>query len=166
MGRPSIDEYFLELARVVGSRATCLRGKFGAIIVRDRVVLSSGYNGAARKVRDCLEFGVCLKNEIGAPHGERYDVCPSVHAEANAIVNAARSGVNIQNAIMYIYGEDLNKKVLEAAPCTFCRRLLINAGLEKLIYRKSDGSIGEYEIEEWIRDESLAHQQRIQQYKK
>ena len=166
MKRPSADEYFLELARVVGLRATCLRSKFGAVIVKDRVVLSSGYNGAARKVKDCLEFGLCLKNAVGAPHGAGYDNCLSVHAEANAIVNAARSGSNIQGGTMYVHGEDLKGNVVGATPCTFCRRLMINAGIEKVVYRKPDGSMGEYEIKEWIRDESLAHQQKIQQHKK
>ena len=165
MKRPSTDEYFLGLARAVGLRATCLRSRFGAVVVRDRVVLSSGYNGAARKVKDCLEFGVCLKDVAGAPHGGGYDYCLSAHAEANAIVNAARSGANILGGTMYIHGEDLKGNVVEATPCTFCRRLMINAGIEKVVYRKSDGSIGEYEIKEWIRDESLAHQEKIQLYK-
>lgn len=165
MKRPSIDEYFLEMARVVGLRATCSRRRFGAVIVKDRVVLSSGYNGAARKVKDCLEFGVCLKDEVGAPHGAGYDYCPSVHAEANALINAARSGTSIEGGTMYVHGEDMEGNVVEATPCTFCRRLMINAGIEKVVYRKPDGSIGEYDIREWIRDESLWYQQKIQQLK-
>jgi len=165
MKRPSVHEYFLELARAVSLRATCLRARFGAVIVKDGVVLSSGYNGAARKVKDCLDFGICLKDEVGAPHGGGYDFCNAVHAEANAVVNAARSGAKILGGTMYLSGEDLKGNIVEAMPCTFCRRLLINAGIEKIVYKKSDGSIGEYEISEWIRDESLAHQQKIQQNK-
>jgi dCMP deaminase len=162
--RPSMDEYFLELARVVGLRSTCLRRKFGAVIVKDGVVLSSGYNGAARKVRDCLEVGLCLKEAVGAPHGEGYDVCPAVHAEANAIVNAARSGVSIVGGIMYLHGQDLQGRVVEGKPCTFCRRLLINSGIEKIVFKREDGSLGYYDIKEWVRDESLDHQRKIQQH--
>ncbi len=162
MKRPSMDEYFLELAKVVSLRATCLRRRFGAVIVKDGVVLSSGYNGAARKVKDCLEFGICLKDLAGAPHGGGYDLCPAVHAEANAIVNAARAGVSILGSTMYLYGQDLQGNVVEATPCTFCRRLLINSGIDKIIYKKSDGSVGCYDIKEWIRDESLDYQRKIQ----
>ncbi len=162
--KPSMDEYFLELAKAVSLRSTCLRRKFGAIIVRDGVVLSSGYNGAARKVRECREVGICLKELVKAPHGEGYDVCPAVHAEANALVNAARSGVSILGGTMYLHGQDMQGRVVEGKPCTFCRRLLINSGIEKIVFRREDGTMGCYDIKEWVRDESLDHQRKVQQY--
>lgn len=164
--RVSKTEYYLEIARAIAQRSTCLRAKFGAIIVKNDVIVSSGYNGAARKVKECPEFGICLKEELKLPHGSGYDVCPGVHAEANAIVNAARSGANVLGGVMFIHGEDPNtKQVVEAKPCTFCRRLLINAGIEKVFYKKQDGSIGEYNIHEWIRDESLRQEAFVKEYR-
>lgn len=165
--RPSKDEYYLQIAHAISQRSTCLRSRYGAIIVKNDVIVSSGYNGAARKVKDCLELGVCLKDEMKMPHFSGYDACHSVHAEANSVVNAARSGANVFGGTMFVSGEDSKTgKIVEARPCTFCRRLLINTGIEKVVFRKPDGSIGEYNIDEWIRDETDGHLKKIRDNKK
>lgn len=167
VSRPSKDEYYLQIAHAISQRSTCLRSRYGAIIVKNDVIVSSGYNGAARKVKDCLEIGFCLKDKMELPHGSGYDACLSVHAEANAVVNAARSGANIFGGIMFISGEDCKTgKIVEARPCTFCRRLLINTGIEKVVFKKPDGSVGEYNIEEWVRDETGSHLKKIREHKK
>src|SRR5512136_549287 len=98
------DEYYLGIAREVATRSTCFRRSIGAIIVRDDQIISTGYVGAPRKTRDSLQHGFCLRDRLGIPHGERYELCRSVHAEQNAIINAARAGVSLLGGDMYIYG--------------------------------------------------------------
>jgi len=165
--RPSKYEYYLSIAKAIGQRSTCLRARFGAIIVKDDVIVSSGYVGAPRKVRDCLEIGICLKDMVGAPHGKGYDFCNSVHAEANAVINAARSGASILNGIMFMHGEDPKTgKPVEAMPCTFCRRLLINAGIQKIVFMRADGAMGEYSIDQWVQEETESHLKKIETHRK
>ncbi len=131
--RPSKDRYYLNIAKEVAQRATCFRVKIGAIIVRDDVIVATGYVGAPRKTRDCLEKGYCLRDKLNIPHGQRYELCASVHAEQNCIINAARAGVSLLGGDMYIWGEDNQGKQIDAFPCFICKKMIINAGLKRVI---------------------------------
>ena len=108
--RISKDEYYLGIAREVARRSTCFRRSIGAIIVRDDQIISTGYVGAPRKTRDSVEHGFCLRDRLGIPHGQRYELCRSVHAEQNAIINAARAGVSLLGGDMYIFGTAADRR--------------------------------------------------------
>jgi len=120
--RPSWDEYFIKIASLVSERSTCLRHHVGAIIVKDRRILTTGYNGAPAGTKDCLELG-CLRNQLGIPSGERVEICRAIHGEQNAIIQAAKYGQDIQGATMYC----------THSPCIICTKMLINAGIKKLV---------------------------------
>ena len=122
--RPSWDEYFLELADLVASRSTCLRRHVGAVLVSQERIIATGYNGAPRGLGHCLEIG-CLRAEMGIPSGERYELCRGVHAEQNAIINAAYYGVSTQKTVLYCTNQ----------PCIICARMLINAGITRVVHR-------------------------------
>lgn len=122
--RPSWDEYFLELADLVASRSTCLRRHVGAVLVRKDRIIATGYNGAPRGLGHCLEIG-CLREERGIPSGQRYELCRGVHAEQNAIINAAYYGVSTQDTVLYCTNQ----------PCIICARILINAGIIRVVHR-------------------------------
>ncbi len=121
--RPSWDQYFLQLARQVATRSTCLRRQVGAVLVRDKRILTTGYNGAPRGVAHCLEVG-CLRDQLGIPSGERHELCRAIHAEQNAIIQAAIHGVAIEGATLYT----------TVHPCILCAKMLINAGVREIIY--------------------------------
>ena len=145
--RPSKTKYYLNIAKSVSERATCLRRRFGAIIVVNDQVVSSGYCGAPRGVVDCLERGNCYRNEHNIPSGSNYELCRSVHAEMNAIINAARAGVGIYGGDMYIYGWDMEKeKVFSGLPCLMCQKMIVNAGLHWVYYINSEDSYCNYGI--------------------
>jgi len=120
--RPDIDEYFLKIASVVAERSTCLRHHVGAVAVRDKHILSTGYNGAAAGVKDCLELG-CLRDELGIPSGTRHEICRAIHAEQNVIVQAALHGVSIQGATIYC----------THSPCILCAKMLVNARIARFV---------------------------------
>lgn len=121
--RPSWDEYFMEITKLVASRATCLRRKVGAIIVKDRHILSTGYNGPPKGVKHCDELGGCLREKLNIPSGERMELSRAVHAEQNAIIQAAKLGINIEGADMYVTNQ----------PCFICAKMIINAGIRRVI---------------------------------
>lgn len=123
--RPSWDEYFLQLARQAATRSTCLRRQVGAVLVRDRRVLATGYNGAPRGVPHCLDVG-CLREELGIPSGERHELCRAIHAEQNAIIQAAVHGVAVDGATLYCTHQ----------PCILCAKMLINAGVREIVFRE------------------------------
>ena len=122
--RPSWDEYFLELAELVASRSTCLRRHVGAVLVRKERIIATGYNGAPRGLGHCLEIG-CMREELDIPSGHRYELCRGVHAEQNAIINAAYYGVSTEDTVLYCTNQ----------PCIICARILINAGISKVVHR-------------------------------
>jgi len=151
--RISKDEYYLGIAREVSRRSTCFRRSIGAIIVRDDQIISTGYVGAPRKTRDSLEHGFCLRDRLNIPHGQRYELCRSVHAEQNAIINAARAGVSLLGGDMFIYGSDpKNGKPIDAFPCFICKKMIINAGLVRVVCSTSVGSWQVFLVEDWIKD--------------
>lgn len=122
--RPSWDEYFMTLADEVASRTTCLRRAVGAIIVKERRILATGYNGVPTGLRHCDVTG-CLREQLGVPSGQRHEICRGLHAEQNALLQAARYGIDIEGSSIYITTQ----------PCVVCSKMLINAGISEIIYR-------------------------------
>jgi dCMP deaminase len=120
--RPTWDEYFMEIARQVATRSTCLRRHVGAIIVRDKYILSTGYNGAPRGMRHCEETG-CLREQLGIPSGQRQEICRGLHAEQNAIIQAALHGVSTEGGTIYVTHQ----------PCITCAKMIINAGIVRVV---------------------------------
>lgn len=123
-GRPGWHEYFMEITVVVSRRATCLRRQVGAILVKDRRILTTGYNGPPAGLPHCDELGGCLRDRLGVPSGERMEISRALHAEQNALVQAARHGINVKGATLYCTN----------APCFTCAKMLVNAGIEEIIY--------------------------------
>lgn len=136
--RPGWDEYFIHIAKAVSRRATCLRRKYGAVITKDNIIVSTGYNGAPAGMKDCLEVGKCTRKELQIPHGERYELCHSVHAEANAIIRASVD--ELKDSTIYISGTDESGKECNSEPCMMCKRMILNAKIKKVVY--SDGNNG------------------------
>ena len=136
--RPDWDEYFIGIAKAVSTRATCLRRKYGAVITKDNVIVSTGYNGAPSGMKDCLEVGKCTRKELQIPHGERYELCHSVHAEANAIIRASVD--ELGGSTIYISGVDDGHKECYSEPCMMCKRMMLNSRIAKVVY--SDGNSG------------------------
>lgn len=163
--RPSKDEYYLEIAKAIALRSTCLRRKYGAIIVKDDVIVATGYNGPVRGGINCFQVG-CIKEELNLPHGKAYEDCPAVHAEENAIVNAARSGANVFRGVLYVAGIEKNGRLVEAEPCDRCKRILINAGIEKVMTKKAEGKIKKIEVEEWISQDTNIYLKKLKEAKK
>jgi dCMP deaminase len=122
MNRPSWDEYFIEIARLVASRSTCLRRQVGAVMVKDKNILATGYNGTPSGIRHCSEVG-CLRQQMNVPSGERHELCRGLHAEQNAIIQAAKHGVNIDGAVLYC----------THSPCIICSKMLINSGVKRIV---------------------------------
>ena len=140
--RPSKDQYYLNIAKEVAQRGTCLRSKAGAIIVRDDQIISTGYIGAPRKTKDCLERGYCLRDKMKIPHGERYEICRSVHAEQNCIINAARAGVSLLKGTMYLYIESAKTgERIDSFPCYICKKMIINSGIDRFVGSSKEGGI-------------------------
>lgn len=127
MMRPSWDDYFMQIAHLVASRATCLRRKVGAILVRDKRILSTGYNGPPAGLPHCDELGGCLRTKLQVPSGERHEISRAVHAEQNAIIQAAVHGFSIRGATLYATNQ----------PCSLCTKMLVNAGVKEFVV--SDG---------------------------
>jgi dCMP deaminase len=146
-------EYYLGIAKEVARRSTCYRRSIGAIIIRDDQIISTGYVGAPRKTKDSFEHGGCLRDKLNIPHGQRYELCRSVHAEQNAIINAARAGVSLLGGDMYIfgsvYGED---RPIDAFPCFICKKMVINCGLNQVISSTADGGMKIFRISQWAKD--------------
>ncbi len=152
--RISKHDYYLGIAKEVSRRSTCFRRSIGAIIIRDDQIISTGYVGAPRKTKDSFEHGECLRDKLHIPHGQRYELCRSVHAEQNAIINAARAGVSLLGGDMYIYGSLFNEeKAINAFPCFICKKMIINAGLNKVICSSSNEKIKMkiFTTTEWVK---------------
>ncbi|HSA95951.1 MAG TPA: dCMP deaminase family protein [Acidobacteriota bacterium] len=151
--RTSKDQYYLGIAKEVSTRSTCFRRAIGAIIVRDDQIISTGYVGAPRKTKDSLQHGFCLRDKLGIPHGQRYELCRSVHAEQNAIINAARAGVSLLGGDMYIYGSAPGTAApINAFPCYICKKMIVNCGLDRIICSTAEGGAMVFRVEDWIRD--------------
>jgi dCMP deaminase len=138
-GRPTWDEYFIKIAEVVASRSTCIRRHYGAVIVKDRVIVSTGYNGAPRGSVNCVDIDKCRRKELNVPAGERYELCEAVHAEQNAIINGAPE--RMKDAAIYIAGFEEDGTSADGKPCLLCSRMIRNAGLSEVVYLSKDGGI-------------------------
>lgn len=154
--RPSWDEYFMRITKEVAERSTCMSAKLGAIIVKEGRIISSGYNGAPRRTKDSYEWGFCLRRHLKIPSGQRYELCRSVHAEQNAIVNAARAATSPVDGDMYIYGSRITPEKdipIDALPCFICKKIIINAGIKRVVCSTKDGKIKSFSVDDdWIRE--------------
>jgi len=142
--RPDWDEYFIEIAKVISSRSTCLRRKYGAVIVKDKVIVSTGYNGSPRGMTNCIDIGKCKRKELNIPAGERYELCEAVHAEQNAIINAPPE--RMKGATIYIAGFEEDRSIAAGKPCKLCDRMIRNAQISEVVYLDSDGEIKKIKI--------------------
>jgi dCMP deaminase len=142
--RPDWDTYFIEIAKVVSSRATCLRRRYGAVIVKDKVIISTGYNGSPRGMKNCIDTGICIRQEKNIPSGERYELCEAVHAEQNALVNAPPD--RMKDSTIYIAGFEEDKSFADGRPCKLCDRMIKNAQIKNVIYLDKNGDFEKIEV--------------------
>ena len=145
------ENYYLDIADSVSERSTCLRRRYGAIIVSNDEIISTGYNGAPRGRKSCSDLGRCTREELKIPSGQRYELCRSVHAEANAIISASRR--DMIDAVLYLSGRDghTDQLLRDTTCCSMCRRMIINAGIKKVVARIGDqGEVAVTPVQEWI----------------
>ena len=155
MERISKENYYLDIAENVLERATCLRRVYGAIIVKNDEIISTGYNGAPRGRANCVDMGYCSREAMNVPRGERYELCRSVHAEANAIISASRR--DMVGGTIYLVGRNAATGELlpDATSCLMCRRMVINAGLERVVIRRTKTEFEVVPVETWIAEDDL-----------
>ena len=155
MERISKENYYLDIAETVWERATCLRRVYGAIIVKNDEIISTGYNGAPRGRANCVDMGYCSREAMNVPRGERYELCRSVHAEANAIISASRR--DMVGGTIYLVGRNAATGELlpDATSCLMCRRMVINAGLERVVIRRTKTEFEVVPVETWIAEDDL-----------
>ncbi|WP_050697308.1 deoxycytidylate deaminase [Anaeromassilibacillus senegalensis] len=156
MQRTDKENYYLDIAETVSERGTCLRRNFGAIIVHNDEIVSTGYNGAPRGRKNCIDTGICIRESLGIPRGERYEVCRAVHAEANAIISAARR--DMIGSTLYLVGKDAKtgEYVENPSSCSMCKRQIINAGIARVVIRLNKTEFISVDVMDWVTfDESL-----------
>lgn len=153
MERISKENYYLDIAETVLERATCLRRVYGAIIVKNDEIISTGYNGAPRGRKNCVDMGFCTREAMQVPRGQRYELCRSVHAEANAIISASRR--DMVGSTLYLVGKDAQTGSLlgDATSCAMCRRQVINAGISKVVIRKTKTKFDVVDVQDWVQQE-------------
>ena len=157
MERVSKHNYYLDIAQTVASRGTCLRRSFGAIIVQNDSILATGYNGAPRGRKNCCDLGYCMRERLALPRGERYELCRSVHAEANAIIAAGRESMIGATLYMTCIDPHTKEVVGHVSSCAMCKRMVINAGIERVIVREDATNFTEFKVQDWIdNDDSLS----------
>ena len=159
MTRKDKDNYYLSIAQTVLGRGTCLSRNFGAIIVKYHQIVSTGYTGAPRGRKNCLDLGICTRETLNIPRGERYELCRSVHAEANCIISASRS--DMIGGTLYLVGKDTKtgELVHDASSCAMCKRLIINAGIDRVIIRNSETEHIDIIVRDWVfNDDTLTAQ--------
>ena len=159
MERRDKVNYYLDLAEMVSQRSTCLRKHYGAVIVNNDEVISTGYVGAPRGRKNCSDIGRCIREELHVPRGERYELCRSVHAEANAIISASRR--DMVGGTLYLVGRDARTGELlgDATSCSMCRRVIINAGITRVVIRNTQREYSVVQVEDWIREDDSLPQQ-------
>ena len=155
MARIDKENYYLDIADTVLKRSTCLRRCYGAIIVKNDEILSTGYNGAPRGRANCVDLGYCSREAMQVPRGERYELCRSVHAEANAIISASRR--DMVGGTLYLVGRDARTGELlgDATSCSMCRRLVINAGLKEVVIRRTATEFDVVDVQDWVAEDDL-----------
>ena len=156
MGRIDKENYYLNIAETVAGRSTCLRRCYGAILVKSDEIISTGYNGAPRGRRNCVDLNYCTREALNIPSGERYELCRSVHAEANAIISAARRDTLGATLYMVCVAPETGALIPGSTSCSMCRRLIINAGIQRVVIRRTPDQYAVVHVEDWIReDDSL-----------
>ncbi len=155
MERISKENYYLDIAQTVLERATCLRRVYGAIIVKNDEIISTGYNGAPRGRRNCVDMGFCTREAMQVPRGQRYELCRSVHAEANAIISASRR--DMVGGTLYLVGKDARTGEIlsDATSCSMCRRQVINAGLARVVIRKTPTEFEVVDVTDWVATDDI-----------
>lgn len=156
MERRDKRNYYLDIAQTVAERGTCLRRNYGAIIVKNDEIISTGYVGAPRGRKNCSDMGVCIRQQLQIPRGERYEMCRSVHAEANAIISASRN--ELIGSTLYLVGLEMSDGniVKGSCCCSMCKRMVINAGIDEVVIRDTKEDFRVIKVQEWIdNDESL-----------
>ena len=156
MSRIDKENYYLDIAQTVLERSTCQCAQYGALIVRNDEIVSTGYNGAPRGRSNCIDLGYCIREKMNIPQGERYELCRSVHAEANAIISAARR--DMIGATLYLVGRDAKtgEYYADTTPCAMCRRLIINAGIREVVSRNDHDHYTVTLVRDWVyKDDSL-----------
>lgn len=155
--RVSKENYYLDIAQVVSERSTCLRKCYGAIIVKNDSIIATGYNGAPRGRKNCSDLKYCMRDKLNIPRGERYEMCRSVHAEANAIIAASRD--QMLDSTLYMVGFDAKTKELlsDISSCSMCKRQIINAGIARVVIRNTPTEYTIVDVNDWIEnDDSLS----------
>ena len=153
MNRPNKSEYYTEIAKAVAMRSTCLRRRFGAVIVKNDQIISTGYNGAPRQTTNCIDLGYCVREEMKIPSGQNYELCRAVHAEMNAVIHASR--MDMTEADLYLVGIEVGsgEPVANVMPCLLCKRVIINAGISRVILPESPKGFRYFDVDEWIIEE-------------
>lgn len=153
--RPSKHNYYLNIAKEVASRSTCLRKKYGSVIVKNDIIISTGYNGAPRQTMNCIDLNYCRREQMGIPRGQCYELCRSVHSEMNAIINAERE--KMIDSTLYLYGCDKDNKIIENLDsCQMCKKIIINAGIKQVVFARPNDSFDIILVNDWIvNDETL-----------
>ena len=155
MARRDKHNYYLDIADTVLQRGTCLRRNYGAIIVKNDEILSTGYVGAPRKRRNCIDLGYCLRQKLDVPRGQRYELCRSVHSEVNAVISAPRR--DMIGSTMYLVGREMSdgKYIANADCCTMCKRVIINAGIAYVIIRADEQNFRMVDVQTWVDSDDL-----------
>lgn len=148
MARPTKDQYYIDFAKTASERSTCLKRNYGAVIVKDDRVVSTGYNGAPRGSDNCHEIGMCPRMEV--PSNTDYTSCRSVHAEANAIIQASYN--DMLGSTLYLYGTTVKdgKPIRDPEPCPMCKRLIINAGIKRVVVMHNESTLTRYDVKDWV----------------
>lgn len=164
MSRRDKTNYYLDIADTVLTRGTCLRRNVGACIVKNDVIISTGYAGAPRGRANCIDLGVCRRESLNVPRGQRYELCRSVHAEANAIIAASRE--EMLGATLYLAMRDqkTGELIRDASPCNMCRRLIINAGIEKVVVRNTEEEYTIYLVSDWVAEDDILPEEMLSTY--
>lgn len=153
MNRRDKTNYYLDIAETVCERGTCLRRNFGAIIVHNDEIVSTGYNGAPRGLKNCCDLGICTREKLNVPRGQRYELCRSVHAEANCIISAARTDMLGATLYLACHNAVTGELYGDVEPCTMCKRLIINAGIKEVIVRVDRDSYNVITVSDWIEND-------------
>ncbi len=157
MDRRDKTNYYLDIADAVSARSTCLRRRYGAVIVNRDQIISTGYVGAPRGRKNCTDLGYCIRNQLNIPRGERYELCRSVHAEMNAIINASRD--QMIGATLYLCGREVStgEYIKNSSCCALCKRMIINSGIERVVIRDDENNYRTVLVIDWImNDESVS----------
>jgi dCMP deaminase len=155
VNRPSKSEYYIDIAKSVAMRSTCLRRRFGAVIVKNDQIISTGYNGAPRQTANCIDIGRCVRSEMNIPPGQNYELCRAVHAEMNAVIHASR--LDMDGADLYLVGTEVETglPVEQIMPCLLCKRVIINAGISRVILPDRPKGFKYIDVADWTLEDRI-----------